>query len=766
LNDPVIEGWFIKLWVKLKVIDTLYPDLRTVCYLLLRNAWDLQFQKDYLDMLDWYANSSNFYFGRVKLSKFEGKRDLFLIALTYFDVSPELWIPTSVFPRFQYLKDSKLHYSFEPMNMSEELLSDFRQKVKKYLRTLDIKEIYIAPADTLPRADLRLYNDGGVPRRDCEAPKNSFTCGFLLQKFNPKPLETREVWLPDMATKLSNSFWMIIGRQLLQREKAYPDDDPEVTWERIKDRLGTHFGYFDISAFGLQYPRELLVVIAEEIHRLFPNPDLQEQTIILKNLLTRKIPLELEDGTFVYPTRGIGLGYYEDLKTIGVLAILQQFELISVYGDQALFPLHDGYRTITVGRAKKEKVIKNVLKPDVVIGRVLTELRRFQFIIPDDKADYKTYVVKWSGWIMGQRKKAVKPKRFMSPLLSIFDGEFHWERKQRIRSLYEAFPEYRDRVSEKLPLLYDYIYGWEFHPGDTFSNIEDVGVSYDAPLRRGYTKIYKVSRLQTPKDSIVDNLVYSTPFFTEWKRKESKSFSIQRKEMYRSTPMAPSELFEYMNPRIRLNKTRKVGYNMTQSSVSDMYDLRLIAKYGFSLGKVTSNLFGDSLYKAIIQCSYASNPFEAYATGGYKVLTAWRRLPWVSSEMLGLVDSLFWHTDRLYHHMTSRFDMDSIDLSNLFPNVRKPKRKLNIDNTTLNTGDSIDVEDLERGPAKKLLILDKVTIVRALEKSSVFVSGNDIMSDIHGRTNDIEDPFSFEEEDIDEDILLEDLEDVDEDFYS
>jgi hypothetical protein len=367
---------------------------------------------------------------------------------------------------------------------------------------------------------------------------------------------------------------------------------------------------------------------------------------------------------------------------------------------------------------------------------------------------------------MGSLRKAVKPKQFMSPFLSIFDGEFHWERKMRIRSLYESFPEFKDEVGKHLPLLYDHVYGWEFFPADTFLNIEDVGVSPSYPLIRGYNKLYKVCRLQTPRDSITDNLVYSTPFFTEWKRGESKEFSVRRKQTYRQTRYASSEHFEYNNPRVVLNKSKKPGMSIVQNSVSDMYDMRLIAKYGLSLGKVTYNLFGDSLFKALIQCSYASNPFEAYATGGYTILTPWRRLPTISSEMLDLVNSLYWHVDRVYHHMTKRFDMDKMDLSNLFPGVRKPKRQL----TTTpppEFQESRTEDDPDREPrGSKRLMLDKVQIVNDFNiKSSTIISGLDMMTDIHSRFEDIEDPFLLNEEEGEYDFHLGDLEEVEEGFY-
>jgi hypothetical protein len=635
------ENEFKVFWVTLKVIQLMFPALKGLCYILLRNGWSPKFQLRYQEILDFASESKRFRSRTFDFRSIKDTEELNILRILM-DTDIEIWIPSTVFPRFFFRKESKLEYSFMDLDIEDKLLT-FRQKVKRYLRSLRLKGLFIPPPDTLPKAGSSLYNDGGIARRDYELPQRSLTSGFKLQVFNPKPMQTREVWLPDKVTKISNLFWMIVGRQLLLKEPAFPDDDPLVTHERIKDKLG-RFGYFDVSAFGLQYPRQYLVIIAEEIANLYGNPDLQEQVVILKNLF-RRVSLQLEDGKFVYPTRGTGLGYYEDLKTIGVLAILSSFNPISVYGDQGL--LRDETADIAV-----------------------ETLRSYGFIIKRDKFEHKQTVVKWSGWQM-TKSSATRPKLYLEPLISIFSGEFHWERKNMIRSYADQYPELKYKISKFIPFQYELTFGWEFIKTDSLWSLENGGCSPLYPFSGGESRTYKVQRLTTPRDSITDNLLYTSPFFVEWKRSDAKEFSIRRKALYRSTRLSSSEQFEYSNPRIKLLKTTKPKFDISQKCISDWYDLRLIVRHGFSLGKVTYNLFGDDLYKAVIQCARAPNPFEAFVTGGYKVLTAWRAPPVVSSELWGLCDYLSSNVSLIKNHLTSKLDLDEFIHSESINKVKK-----------------------------------------------------------------------------------------------
>jgi len=198
-----------------------------------------------------------------------------------------------------------------------------------------------------------------------------------------------------------------------------------------------------------------------------------------------------------------------------------------------------------------------------------------------------------------------------------------------------------------------------------------VGVAYHENVLGGQNKIYKVLRLTTPSVSINDNLVYETPFYSEWREADAKDHQILRKRVYKTTPRIECEVFEYANPRIIRNNTKKPGFETVQKCISDWYDLRLIANQGYSLGRVTYNLFGKELRQAIVQCSLAPNPFEAYATGGYRVMTSWRSAPAVSAQVVDLVDFLMGNVEKVRNSLTTRLDLDDFKFQDFlrFSNV-------------------------------------------------------------------------------------------------
>jgi len=756
-----VRSFFAISWVKLKMISLVFPDLKEVCYILLRELHNVSFQEKYDEMLEYITNSNRFYNGKLNLSRplnwtvglgvsstsgsivtHEIGSPIHKIVGIYQKIDRALIIPLTVFPRWEYRKESKLAYSFlEKVKPNQ--VSLMRKMVDRYLQKNSVKSLFTPPPEVLPKVGSSLYNDGGVEREDWIAPKLSWSSGFKWQSFNPRPLQTREVWLPDKVTKLSNSFWMTVGRQILLSDPRYPNPDPEVTWERIRDRLSS-VGVFDISAFGLQYPREYICEIADAIAHEFPNPDIQEQADILRKILD-KPALELPSGKFVYPPRGIGLGYFEDLKTIGIMAILNSLDVISLYGDQGIIGSEDAMEAFR-------------------------RIKLFGFHQKPDKEKIQIQNLKWSGRMMSART-VEKPKLYIEGFQAIFDREFHWERKQAIASYYEQFPELKKRVSNYIVPNYPLLYGYEFNRSDSMWSIEEGGCSGTAPSMGGWIRTLKIRHLRSPRDQIVDNLVYSSPFFVEWKRTQAKEFQLKRVETYRNSKPFPSEVWEYSNPKLVLSKTKKPSFTLSQASVTEMMDLKLVASCGLSLGKVTHNLFGESLYKAIVQCGRHQNPFEAYATGGYKVETAWRAPAAVCRETQELVDHLYWNLDKVFYYTTSRRETPPPTRKEMYQ-LYGLKRKLEGERYPpwVDPPENFERDDNDRLTHKKVRFEDLLHLDPCESKGPKGLAPvSDVLSDISTRFNEsIENSSGFNFERDDEESLNSsdfEFEDMDDGMY-
>jgi len=493
------------------------------------------------------------------------------------------------------------------------------------------------------------YNDGGVVRRDYEKPQKSFESGFLYQKFCPRPLRPREVWLPDKSTKINNNFWMIIGRQLLTASKYYPDVDPMITWEKIKHRLKM-FDWFDLPGYGFQYPRELLLIVAEVITRFYSSPDMYEYLDIFKRILDSvKVTKE---GTVLYPSRGIGLGYYEDLKTLGVLAILEgnSIDLISLYGDQGLVGAgeFDG---------KYPRPRKFASKPTVI-----SALSDFGFIInPKRGSLYQS--VRWSGWSMSATALQ-RPKQLLEPLVSSFLSEFHWERKNILRSFAKDHEYVYRKYDKYIPFLYELFYGYEFYKGDSMANFENSGISSSTPPQLGNLRTWCVDKLISPQTTVCDDVFYETPFFSEWKRKEAKEFSLMRKNLYKNSVKGSTFIRDYATPKYELHRTRKPELSQIARSITDFTEAKLIINYGETTGRFTFGLNSEQRKFALNYCGSTKNPFETQATGGFHYLTEWRGNTASSKEWIELNELLSSSFDIVSQASVGYFDSLAVSTAN------------------------------------------------------------------------------------------------------
>jgi hypothetical protein len=251
----------------------------------------------------------------------------------------EILIPVTVFPLWDFEKP-KMYLCLEPLEAETDTLYDKAYiAVKKYILANHCTHIDIPPQELLPKYGTKRYNDGGDVKFDHQKPEKSSTSGFLYQRFLTKPLVPREVWLPGKHIKENNALWMVICRQILKKDTTYPDADPEVTWSRIRNYLDS-FGYFDLPGFGIQYPRYLLHAAGRAIKELFPSKEIDEAFLDMCGIFDTFTIQRNWDDFIRPPERGIGLGYYEDLKVIVLLALLSPFKPISLYGDQGLLPEH------------------------------------------------------------------------------------------------------------------------------------------------------------------------------------------------------------------------------------------------------------------------------------------------------------------------------------------------------------------------------------------------------------------------------------------
>jgi hypothetical protein len=601
----------------------------------------LENQLVYKQTLDYLKSSKRFarrdYNDNFRWRQFPGTGGLAkeLVAFLW-KLDESLWLPINLAIRFEYDSELKMPLSFEEVELPpDRMLYEFRKSVHRYLTVLNVRELVVPPPLALAKVGMARYNDNGEIKHDFEKP-TSFDSQFVYQKFNPRPLHTREVWVPGKAIKMNNSFWMVVGSQLLKADPVYPDSDPEVTWNRIKHNFEKDFSMFDISGFGLQFIRMYLVIVADEIRKMFPSDYMEEQYTILTKIFER-ISVKLEDGTYCYPPRGIGLGYYEHLKTIVTRCIVGKYSPFSLYGDQGLFPSDKAFAAAD-------------------------RLRSYGFIIKPKKVESLQRVVEWQGYTMSATK-FFKAKDAWEDLMGAFFQDFHWERKSSLMSYCVNNKDFYRKVDRILAFHYERIFGYEFEPAESFRSFHDSGIR-DTGLSEGMYRTWAVNALRIPSVSYHHDVFHESIFSVDTSYRTAKDLNKRRKALYKDSREHNTLYFRYINPVITMNHSRRPEH-FHGGAFPLWMDERSLVLYQAHSGTITSGLPDHEVVKAARGNYFAANPFAAYATGGYTIQSAWYpRLRCISTEMLEFA-KLLQQTNQIGKYKISRYDtprhLDSLD---------------------------------------------------------------------------------------------------------
>jgi len=541
--------------------------------------------------------------------------------LTYlYDEEGDWILPLQCFPLLEVDKGKKMYLCLLDNPISQEMMDELVVLIDQYLESLKIKRFFIPPPDTLFKVGNQKCSDNGEIRRDRDH-VSSITGDFIFQRFITQPLTPREVWLPSKIVKYNNNFWQNIGRQILKKDPIYPDDDIRVTYKRLQKSLEGMIR-FDLSGFGLQIPREYIELVAKRISLKYQCGQMRDHLTTLSHIF-KEVTVRMPDGFSVKPTRGIGLGYYEDLKTIVIQSILKDYNPLSVYGDQGIF-----------GESQGD-----------LIFEAMDKLKYFNFILEDDHIDMldcNTKGLKWSGARITADKIETQ-KGLAEPLLGSLFASTHWERKSSLHSLFiEKKDEYL-KVNNRVIHAYALLFGSEFGLKDELlDSFEGSGINGFGRLTLGNTRTYAVNRMKTPVAEPLVDVVYSTPFGRhvlgkDISAKEKRKFAKRRKRVYKKSWWSDSTLLDISSPIIKERHSKRV----TERLIPHWADLLYLFHHGQTAGTLVSGLWHDDIIKAPYVCPYSSDPFRSFATGGYEVITpkwynGYNSIPLASKEQVEL----------------------------------------------------------------------------------------------------------------------------------
>jgi len=480
--------------------------------------------------------------------------------------------------------------AMKPLNIevSEE---EIHKEFFSYIMGLGLTEIQVPPPDILYKIGNQNFFDNGEIKKDFER-ASSYRSGFKYQYFLAGPLSPREVWLPDKFTKNVNLFWMKIGRQLLKKDDTYPCADPFELYERIRDRLD-QVTRFDLSGFGFQFPRQLLSIMGNVIEEIYPCGPIMEQNGFLQTILN---DVRVEKGfEVVRPPRGIGLGYFEDLKTLCMLAILKKYQPVSLYGDQGLLDIFN-------------------------LGGI-SELTRYGFLVDWEKVEFSSSVyskIKWAGHSMSKHSMMVFDRTANKVIGALFQPE-HWMRKQSLQSLYEEHGVFYKNSYKRIRNSYRLIFGPEFKNDELEGNFLEGGINPFASVSLGSNPFHRLYWSKVPYSDRFFEIPYYTPFHRRepkvWPVKVQKDFSKKRQALVKRRPVDSSLLF-YGEPRVQLNNV----FRPPAGLIPQWADLLYIFNYGSTTGAFTYGYEPDELERITSLYPFLPDPLRTAASGGYTYL--------------------------------------------------------------------------------------------------------------------------------------------------
>ena len=360
------------------------------------------------------------------------------------------------FPIFEIEKESEMWLTqLDPPNSSQ--IEKFRILAYESIKKIGKASIPASDKGHDYKFSLSKYNDAGITRYDYEKPDN-FDGPFRYQKVYTAPGTLREVWLPSKAYKTNSSWWHEYAYSIL---KEYPYVVLNEDGTNFAKRIGTRFRACTavvLKGFGLQFPREYLIVLMEVINSLYPS-ETGEVNMRIAKLLFSNICVDDYVRNVSVPRRGVGLGHYTSLMTLVVAIILQDLHVVMMFSDD-----------IRIDSTQYKECCDNL----TALGFILNDAKRGQ---------------EGTSWPLFAGRTVVPGKHTLhygtnnDTVAAVFTVQYHWQRKQIISTL-------TSRWQFVFMFQYRRIFGYEFHSMESILHVRDGGVSTIVHSIEGYTEKY------------------------------------------------------------------------------------------------------------------------------------------------------------------------------------------------------------------------------------------------------------------------------------
>jgi len=495
--------------------------------------------------------------------------------------------PISCFPWVFPDKESKF-FKLSFMDRPDILCEHrFREKARIFLRKYQIDRLHVPDFNLVMKYGKNKYSDAGVLKPDSERPEFSFSGAFRYQELLTGTGCLREVWVPSKAYKTISSYWHLIGEQLLNNVPyVFNKDDLSSLTKKMSSRFRACYKV-DLKGEALMMPRSYFIIIMEEIISLYPDSFLVELVDIVIGLFS-ELSVEV-DGLFYFPTRGVGLGYFNAIKTMMSAIIADPFDPVVMFCDDMLFPQEHRF---------------SAPKSFESLGMLLN--------VKKEKLWLKSVYFAGMYYVHDLRKFLIDHMDF-DLLVAYFSHRFFWERKSIAHFIHPRMIAYLSFHTEK-------IFGYEFYKGESLKNPYNLGINSNRPRIEGYNREYLIHTIPHPWWGTGE--VFFLPFSTRKDKDDALIFHKSRKRQWLKREYVYDYIYEFSNPRI-LNSNKRAYIKQHPPDKPEYLEIKDVVLFGLRSEFFTKNLSYEEYMFAIEKYTLSQDPIASSLSGGYEVLTPW-----------------------------------------------------------------------------------------------------------------------------------------------
>jgi len=511
-------------------------------------------------------------------------------------VGSNMWPSIHCFPVLDRDKESKMALCSlrKPTDVSCML---FRSMTKKFLSGLPERELYVPNMEACQSLSSAFYSDGHIKRRDYEKPDVSWDSSWDYQTFWTSPMTKREVWLPPKAYKTISLWWHEIGQQIIEDLPDVVGNDSFIATFKSTMKRMRPCRKIDLKGFGLQYPRDFLIILMEELSIRYSHDNMDIMTEAAREIFD-KLCIKMPSGQYMTPERGVGLGYFGSLMTLGVRIILQECYIVKMFSDDILVDDNHYNKAIDaltgVGLIINEKKSGRYYKEQPYLMQALFT-KRGPVLLQANNADIASCVRKREHY---QRK------------LAFLNGNI--PRKWCLRYYYQLF------------------FGYEYRRGECYDHPTMLGINPHATELKGWVKGGLLRKVLAPSyPDVTEYRVFSAAY--PFESLKDKRFLHYRKKVIADNRRWYTGVDEYLNPDTCKARWLNDKPGIRPTGIMPVwYDMRILFKYGWTTGKALRGLTKDEACNYIARYSLFRDPMGTGISGGGMITSTPHRVPSVA----------------------------------------------------------------------------------------------------------------------------------------